>query len=54
LRPIVGNRIVVRHMSNIRIRGIEAVCIILDGVSGHLRLFIVFAVEGLEFLSIGG
>jgi len=51
---MVGNRIVVRHMSDIRIRSIEVVCIILDGISRHLRLFIPFSVEGLEFLSIGG
>ena len=45
MRPIIGNSIVVRYMSIIRVRGIEAVVAIVNGILRHLPLVIVCSVK---------
>ena len=50
MRSIIGNSTVVPHVI-IRVRNIEAIVAILDGILRHLRLFAACAVVEEELLS---
>ena len=54
MRPIIGNSIVVRHISIIRVRSIEAIATRIDSILRHIPLVVVCSAKEEELLSMFG